>query len=95
MGDTGSMALGGAVVVMAIITQLQIFLLIAGALFVIEALSVVIQVGYFKSTGGKRFFKMAPIHHHFELSGWSETRVVTVFWVATAIFVTIAFICLG
>jgi len=95
MGDTGSMALGGAVVVMAIITQLQLFLLIAGALFVIEALSVVIQVGYFKSTGGKRFFKMAPIHHHFELSGWSETRVVTVFWVATAIFVTIAFICLG
>ncbi|WP_286947640.1 phospho-N-acetylmuramoyl-pentapeptide-transferase [Acetobacterium sp. UBA5834] len=95
MGDTGSMALGGAVVVMAIITQLQIFLLIAGALFVIEALSVVIQVGYFKSTGGKRFFKMAPIHHHFELSGWSETRVVTVFWVVTAIFVTIAFICLG
>ncbi|UYO62097.1 phospho-N-acetylmuramoyl-pentapeptide-transferase [Acetobacterium wieringae] len=95
MGDTGSMALGGAIVVMAIITQLQIFLLIAGALFVIEALSVVIQVGYFKSTKGKRFFKMAPIHHHFELSGWSETRVVTVFWVATAIFVTIAFICLG
>ena len=95
MGDTGSMALGGAVVVMAIITHLQVFLLIAGALFVIEALSVVIQVGYFKSTKGKRFFKMAPIHHHFELSGWSETRVVTVFWVATAIFVSIAFICLG
>jgi phospho-N-acetylmuramoyl-pentapeptide-transferase len=95
MGDTGSMALGGAVVVMAIITQLQIFLLIAGALFVLEALSVVIQVSYFKSTGGKRFFKMAPIHHHFELSGWSETRVVTVFWVVTAISVVIAFICLG
>lgn len=95
MGDTGSMALGGAVVVMAIITQLQIFLLIAGGLFVIEALSVVIQVGYFKATKGKRFFRMAPIHHHFELAGWSETRVVTVFWVVTAIFVTIAFICLG
>lgn len=94
MGDTGSMALGGAVVVMAIITQLQIFLLIAGGLFVIEALSVVIQVGYFKATKGKRFFRMAPIHHHFELAGWSETRVVTVFWVVTAIFVTIAFICL-
>jgi len=94
MGDTGSMALGGAVVVMAILTQLQIFLLIAGGLFVIEALSVVIQVGYFKATKGKRFFKMAPIHHHYELAGWSETRVVTVFWVVTAIFVTIAFICL-
>lgn len=94
MGDTGSMALGGAIVVMAIITRLQIFLLIAGGLFVIEALSVVIQVGYFKATKGKRFFKMAPIHHHFELTGWSETRVVTVFWVIAAIFITIAFICL-
>lgn len=94
MGDTGSMALGGAIVVVAIITQLQIFLLIAGGLFVIEALSVVIQVSYFKATKGKRFFRMAPIHHHFELAGWSETRVVTVFWMVTAIFVTIAFICL-
>lgn len=95
MGDTGSMALGGAVVVMAIITKLQLFLLIAGGLFVIESLSVVIQVGYFKATKGKRFFRMAPIHHHFELAGWSETRVVTVFWVVSAIFVTVAFICLG
>jgi len=94
MGDTGSMALGGAIVVMGIITQLQIFLLIAGGLFVIEAFSVVIQVGYFKATKGKRFFRMAPIHHHFELAGWSETQVVTVFWMVTAIFVTIAFICL-
>ncbi|MEF9918659.1 MAG: phospho-N-acetylmuramoyl-pentapeptide-transferase [Eubacterium sp.] len=94
MGDTGSMALGGAVVVLAIMTRMQIFLLIAGLLYVIEALSVVIQVGYFKLTHGKRFFKMAPIHHHFELKGWSETRVVTVFWVATAIFVLIAFLCL-
>ncbi|MEG0380006.1 MAG: phospho-N-acetylmuramoyl-pentapeptide-transferase, partial [Eubacterium sp.] len=93
MGDTGSMALGGAVVVLAIITRLQIFLLIAGLLYVIEALSVVIQVGYFKLTHGKRFFKMAPIHHHFELKGWSETRVVTVFWIVTAIFVAIAFLC--
>ena len=94
MGDTGSMALGGAVVVMAITTQLQIFLLIAGGLFVIEALSVVIQVGYFKATKGKRFFRMAPIHHHFELGGWSETRVVTAFWVVSVIFVIIAFISL-
>ncbi|MGL4606839.1 MAG: phospho-N-acetylmuramoyl-pentapeptide-transferase [Eubacteriaceae bacterium] len=95
MGDTGSMALGGAVVAMAILTKLQFFLLIAGGLFVIESLSVVIQVGYFKRTKGKRFFRMAPIHHHFELAGWSETRVVTVFWVISGIFVTIAFICLG
>lgn len=94
MGDTGSMALGGAVIVMAIITRMQIFVLIAGLLYVIEALSVVIQVGYFKLTHGKRFFKMAPIHHHFELKGWSETRVVTVFWIVTAVFVALAFLCL-
>lgn len=94
MGDTGSMALGGAVIVIAIITGTQLFVLIAGLLYVIEALSVVIQVGYFKVTGGKRFFKMAPIHHHYELLGWSETRVVTVFWVVTALFVSIAFLAL-
>ncbi|MGD9473513.1 MAG: phospho-N-acetylmuramoyl-pentapeptide-transferase [Eubacteriaceae bacterium] len=92
MGDTGSMALGGAVIGMAIVLQMQWFVLIAGALFVIEALSVVIQVGYFKMTKGKRFFKMAPIHHHFELKGWSETRVVTVFWMVSGLFVTIAFL---
>ena len=69
-------------------------MLIAGLLYVIEALSVVIQVGYFKLTHGKRFFKMAPIHHHFELKGWSETRVVTVFWIVTAVFVALAFLCL-
>ncbi|WKY47268.1 phospho-N-acetylmuramoyl-pentapeptide-transferase [Eubacteriaceae bacterium ES3] len=92
MGDTGSMALGGAVIGMSIVMQMQWFVLIAGALFVIEALSVVIQVSYFKMTKGKRFFKMAPIHHHFELKGWSETRVVTVFWMVTGLFVTIAFI---
>jgi phospho-N-acetylmuramoyl-pentapeptide-transferase len=92
MGDTGSMALGGAVIGMAIVLQMQWFVLVAGALFVIEALSVVIQVGYFKLTKGKRFFKMAPIHHHFELKGWSETRVVTVFWMVSGLFVTIAFL---
>ncbi|WKY43878.1 phospho-N-acetylmuramoyl-pentapeptide-transferase [Eubacteriaceae bacterium ES2] len=92
MGDTGSMALGGAVIGMAIVLQMQWFVLIAGALYVIEALSVLIQVGYFKLTKGKRFFKMAPIHHHFELKGWSETRVVTVFWMVSGLFVTIAFL---
>ena len=94
MGDTGSMALGGAVIVMAILTQMQLFVLIAGCLYVIEALSVVIQVSYFKMTGGKRFFRMAPIHHHFELKGWSEVRVVTVFWIVTAVFVMIAFLAI-
>ncbi|MDD2413890.1 MAG: phospho-N-acetylmuramoyl-pentapeptide-transferase [Eubacteriaceae bacterium] len=92
MGDTGSMALGGAVVVIAIMMQMQLFILIAGLLYVIEALSVVIQVGYFKISHGKRVFRMAPIHHHFELKGWSETRVVTVFWIISIIFVCIAFL---
>lgn len=92
MGDTGSMALGGAIVAMAIVTKLQLFILIAGLIFVLEALSVVIQVTYFKKTGGKRFFKMAPFHHHFELSGWSETRVVTVFWMMSGLFVSVALI---
>lgn len=94
MGDTGSMALGGAIVAMGIVTKMQFFILIAGLIFVLEALSVVIQVTYFKRTGGKRFFKMAPFHHHFELSGWSETRVVTVFWMMSGIFVSIALIAL-
>ncbi len=92
MGDTGSMALGGSIVAMAIVTKLQFFILIAGLIFVLEALSVVIQVTYFKKTGGKRFFKMAPFHHHFELSGWSETRVVTVFWMMSGLFVSMALI---
>lgn len=92
MGDTGSMALGGGIVALGIITGLQLYLLIAGILFVIEALSVVIQVGYFKISGGKRVFRMAPIHHHYELKGWKETRVVAVFWVVAAISVACAFI---
>lgn len=91
MGDTGSMALGGALAGIAIRTHMEIYFIIAGFLFVLEALSVLIQVGYFKATKGKRFFKMAPIHHHFELSGWKETRVVSVFYTWAAICVAIAF----
>ena len=79
MGDTGSMALGGVLSAIAIIGHMEWLLPIAGLLFVIEALSVIIQVTYFKKTGGKRIFRMAPIHHHFELGGWKETKVVTVF----------------
>lgn len=94
MGDTGSMALGGCVVAVAIMTKMQLFIFIAGFLYVLEALSVVLQVGYFKLSGGKRIFRMAPIHHHFELKGWSETRVVTVFWIITALSVFIAFAAL-
>lgn len=83
MGDTGSMALGGVLSSIAIIGHAELVLPIAGFLFVLEALSVIIQVIYFKKTGGKRFFRMAPLHHHFELSGLSETRVVILFSVFT------------
>lgn len=94
MGDTGSMALGACLIGTAIMTRLQVYFLIAGFVFVLEALSDVIQVGYFKLSHGKRVFRMAPIHHHFELGGWSETRVVTVFWTWAAISVAIAYACL-
>ena len=85
MGDTGSLALGGFVASVALVMQLPLFIAVVGFIYLIEVLSVIIQVGYFKATKGKRFFKMAPIHHHFELSGWSETKVVTVFSIVTAI----------
>lgn len=85
MGDTGSLALGGFVAATAYMMQMPIFILIVGFIYAIELLSVVIQVTYFKLTGGKRIFKMAPIHHHFELCGWSETRIVAVFSIVTAI----------
>ena len=90
MGDTGSLALGGFVAGTAYMLQMPLFILIVGLVYVVEVLSVMIQVTYFKATHGKRFFKMAPIHHHFELCGWSETRVVAVFSVITAILCLIA-----
>lgn len=90
MGDTGSLALGGFVVGTAYMMQMPLFVIIVGLIYVVEILSVMIQVTYFKKTGGKRFFKMAPIHHHFELCGWSETRVVAVFSIVTAILCLIA-----
>ncbi len=85
MGDTGSLALGGFVAATAYMLQMPIFLLIVGLIYLVEVLSVIIQVTYFKKTGGKRIFRMAPIYHHFELGGWSETRVVAVFSIVTAI----------
>ncbi len=85
MGDTGSLALGGFVAGSAYILRIPWIIVIVGLIYLVEVLSVMIQVTYFKKTGGKRFFKMAPIHHHFELCGWSETRVVTVFTVITAL----------
>ena len=90
MGDTGSLALGGFVASAAYMLQMPIFIVIVGLIYLVEVLSVMIQVTYFKKTGGKRFFKMAPIHHHFELCGWSETRVVAVFSIITALLCLIA-----
>lgn len=92
MGDTGSMALGGVLSAMAIVGHMEWLLPIAGLIYVIEALSVIIQVGYFKMSGGKRVFRMAPIHHHFELGGWHETKVVRVFCIFTLICCVIAFL---
>ena len=90
MGDTGSLALGGFVASTAYMLRLPLFILIVGLIYVVEVLSVMIQVTYFKATHGKRFFKMAPIHHHFEKCGWSETRVVAVFSIVTALCCLIA-----
>lgn len=85
MGDTGSLALGGFVAATTYMLQLPLVLLIVGLIYAVEVLSVILQVGYFKATKGKRIFRMAPIHHHFELCGWSETRVTAVFAIITAL----------
>lgn len=92
MGDTGSLALGGFIASIAVILKMPIFLLIVGIIYVLETLSVILQVGYFKLTNGKRLFKMAPLHHHFEQCGWKETRVVALFYVITAISCLIGFL---
>ena len=92
MGDTGSLALGGFVAGCAYMMRMPVFIIIFGLIYLIEVLSVIIQVAYFKKTGGKRIFKMAPIHHHFELSGWSETRIVTVFTVVTVLLCAVAYL---
>jgi len=90
MGDTGSLALGGFVAGTAYVLQMPIYILIIGLIYLIEVVSVMLQVTYFKKTGGKRLFKMAPIHHHFELCGWSETRIVAVFTIVTALLCLVA-----
>ncbi|MBU1342341.1 MAG: phospho-N-acetylmuramoyl-pentapeptide-transferase [Proteobacteria bacterium] len=92
MGDSGAIPLGGILGTIAIITKQEILLLIVGGLFVIEALSVIIQVSYFKLTKGKRVFRMAPLHHHFELKGWHESKVIVRFWI---ISITLALISLS
>ena len=90
MGDTGALALGGFVAASAYMLQMPLYLLFVGLIYVIEVVSVMMQVSYFKLTHGKRIFKMAPIHHHFELCGWSETRVVAVFTTVTALLCLVA-----
>lgn len=86
MGDTGSLGLGAALGTIAVLSKTTLFLPIIGGLFVIETLSVIIQVLYFKLTKGQRFFKMAPLHHHFELLGWAESKVMIRFWLISVIF---------
>ena len=94
MGDTGSLALGGLLSSLAILTKQELLLIIIGGVFLTETLSVILQVIYFKLTHGKRLFKMSPIHHHFELCGWSEKKVVTIFW-ATGLILAVAGIMFG
>ena len=92
MGDTGSLALGGFVAASAYMMQMPLYIVIVGFIYLIEVLSDILQVTYFKMTGGKRIFKMAPLHHHFELCGWSETRVVAVFSIVTALLCLVALV---
>lgn len=83
LGDTGSLALGGAFCGVAIMLKMPLILIVVAGICVIEAISVILQVGYFRATGGKRLFKMAPFHHHLELSGIKETVIVPMFWLVT------------
>jgi phospho-N-acetylmuramoyl-pentapeptide-transferase len=87
MGDTGSLSLGGALAGLAILTRTEFLLAVLGGLFVIITMSVILQVGYFKLSGGKRIFRMAPLQHHFELKGWAEITIVIRFWIITGICV--------
>lgn len=91
MGDTGSLALGGFVAASAYALKLPLFIPIVGCIYLVEVLSVILQVGWFKLSGGRRILRMAPLHHHFELSGWSEAKVVAVFSILTAVFCLIAY----
>ena len=85
MGDVGALALGGVLGTVALATKQEFLLAIAGGIFVVEALSVIIQVSFFKVSNGKRVFKMAPLHHHFELKGWPEPKVIVRFWILSLI----------
>jgi phospho-N-acetylmuramoyl-pentapeptide-transferase len=91
MGDTGSLFLGGLVCALAFAMDMPILLIPVGIVYIAEELSVILQVSYFKLTHGKRLFKMSPIHHHFEMCGWSEVKIVAVFSAVTAVFGAVAF----
>lgn len=90
MGDTGSLALGGALAGFAVLTRTELLLILLGGLFLVETLSVMLQVGYFRVTGGKRLLRMAPLHHHFEMRGWEQVTVVVRFWIITGLCVAAA-----
>lgn len=90
MGDTGSLPLGGLIGYIAVVLRQEFLLLVIGGVFVTEAMSVILQVGYFRLTGGKRMFRCAPIHHHFHLAGWTEQQVVVRFWLITAVLAAVA-----
>jgi len=90
MGDVGSLSLGAGLGTIAVITKQEILLVLVGGIFVIEALSVIFQVGYFKMTSGRRIFRMAPLHHHFELKGWPEPKVIVRFWIISIALALIA-----
>jgi len=89
MGDVGSLSLGGALGTVAVLTKQEIVLVIVGGIFVVETISVIFQVGWFKMSNGKRIFRMAPIHHHFELKGWPEPKVIVRFWIISIILALI------
>lgn len=90
MGDVGSLSLGGVLAILALVVKKELLLFIIGGVFILEEVSVVLQVLYFKATKGRRIFRMAPLHHHFELSGWKETKVVMRFWILGGLFAIVA-----
>jgi len=92
MGDTGSLALGALLSGVAILEGEMLLLILIGGVFVAETLSVILQVTYFKATGGKRIFRMSPLHHHFELGGWPETKVTARFWAASLVLSLVAWV---
>ncbi len=90
MGDTGSLPLGGLLGFMAVVIRQEFLMLVIGGVFLFEMMSVVLQVGYFKLTKGKRIFRCAPVHHHFHLGGWTEQQVVVRFWLVSALLTAVA-----